>query len=198
MSSKRAAAVSTASAASIDYKRAFENAPVGQAIARNRFILDCNLAFARIFRGTVEQLVGTTFERLYPTQSHFENTGKRIAPVLAKDHTFSDDRVMRRLDEELFWVHVSGFTYTPDDPHRDTLWAFTDLSTGRKVNSALRGSMTPRERDIAALLIEGKTGKEVARTLGISPRTVDIYKTRLLRKYSVASTPELVQRLLAG
>jgi DNA-binding CsgD family transcriptional regulator len=182
----------------IDYRRAFQDAPVGQAIGRNRVICDCNRAFAEIFRGKVEDLVGTTFERLYPTQSHFADTGARIAPVLAKNRTFSDDRVMRRLDAELFWVHVSGFTYTPADPHRETIWAFTDLSTGRKVNSALRGSMTPRERDIAALLIEGKTGKEVGLALGISFRTVDIYKTRLLRKYGVASTPELVKRLLAG
>ncbi|UKI08323.1 LuxR C-terminal-related transcriptional regulator [Variovorax paradoxus] len=38
----------------------------------------------------------------------------------------------------------------------------------------------------------------MARALNISPRTVDIYKTRLLRKYSVSSTPDLVKRLLAG
>jgi PAS domain S-box-containing protein len=182
----------------IDYERAFQDAPVGQALGRDRLIVACNRAFAAIFRAEVEDLIGKSFERLYPTQTHFEQTGARIAPVLAKHRTFSDDRIMRRLDGELFWVHVSGFTYTPEDPHHDTLWAFTDLSTGRKVNSALRGSMTPRERDIAALLIEGKTGKEVARALDISPRTVDIYKTRLLRKYSVSSTPDLVKRLLAG
>ncbi|MBO9513155.1 MAG: helix-turn-helix transcriptional regulator [Variovorax sp.] len=105
---------------------------------------------------------------------------------------------MRRLDGELFWVHVSGFTYTPQDPHRETLWAFTDLSMGRKVNSTLRGSMTARERDVAALLIEGRTGKEVAKALGISHRTVDIYKTRLLRKYGVSTTPQLIEHLLAG
>jgi len=180
----------------IDYWRAFQDAPVGQAIARERVICDCNRAFAEIFRGKVEDFVETTFERLYPTQSHFEDTGKRIAPVLSKNHTFNDHRVMRRLDGELFWVHVSGFTYTPDSPHVETIWAFTDLSTTRKVNSELRGSMTPRERDIAALLIEGKTGKEVGMALGISFRTVDIYKTRLLRKYGVTSTPELVKRLL--
>lgn len=182
----------------IDYERAFQDAPVGQALGRDRLILACNRAFAAIFRAEVEDLIGKSFERLYPTQTHFEQTGAMRAPVLAKHRTFSDDRIMRRLDGELFWVHVSGFTYTPEDPHHDTLWAFTDLSTGRKVNSALRGSMTPRERDIAALLIEGKTGKEVARALDISPRTVDIYKTRLLRKYSVSSTPDLVKRLLAG
>jgi len=180
----------------IDYKRAFKNAPVGQAIAKNRVILDCNRVFAEMFRGTIEELNGTTFERLYPDQTHFEQTGKRIAPVLSKNLAFSDDRVMKRLDGELFWVHVSGFTYTPEDPHADTIWTFSDISTKRKVNSVLRGSMTPRERDIAALLIEGKTGKEVALALGISHRTVDIYKTRLLRKYNVTSTPALVQRLV--
>ncbi|WP_198086524.1 helix-turn-helix transcriptional regulator [Variovorax sp. E3] len=193
-----AAPKKAATVQAIDYRRAFQDAPVGQAIGRDRVILDYNRAFAKIFHCEAQELVGSTFERLYPTQSHFETTGQRIAPVLAKHLTFSDDRVMRRLDGELFWVHVSGFTYTPEDPHHDTIWAFTDLSTGRKVNSALRGSMTPRERDIAALLIEGKTGKEVAQALGISPRTVDIYKTRLLRKYSVSSTPDLVKRLLAG
>jgi len=184
--------------APIDYQRAFQDAPVGQALGRDRVIVDCNRAFAKMFRAEVENLVGTTFEQLYPTQAHFQHTGDRIAPVLSKHLTFSDDRVMRRIDGELFWVHVSGFTYTPDNPHADTIWAFTDLSTERKVNSPLRGSMTSRERDISALLIEGKTGKEVARALNISHRTVDVYKTRLLRKYSVKSTPELVKRLLAG
>jgi DNA-binding CsgD family transcriptional regulator len=105
---------------------------------------------------------------------------------------------MRRLDGGLFWIHVRGFTYTPDDPHRETLWVFTELSTRQPAKQSIRSSMTPRERDVATLLIQGKMGKEVARALGISPRTVDIYKTRLLRKFSVTNTPDLVQRLLTG
>ena len=137
-------------------------------------------------------------ERLFPSPSLFQESGDRIAPLLARNRVYADDRVMRRLDGELCWVHVSGFTYTPEDPHRETIWAFTDLSKERAVDSALRGSMTPRERDVAALLIDGKRGKEIAKALGISPRTVDIYKTRLLRKYEVASSPELVKRLLSA
>jgi DNA-binding CsgD family transcriptional regulator len=56
--------------------------------------------------------------------------------------------------------------------------------------------MTPRERDIAALLMERRSGKEIGKALGISPRTVDVYKTRLLRKYGVTSSEELVSKLL--
>jgi DNA-binding CsgD family transcriptional regulator len=187
-----------AASAEIDYRRAFQDAPVGQAIASSRAITACNKAFAEIFRGKPSEFTGTTFERLYPTHTHFESAGLRVGPLLSKDRVFADDRVMRRLDGELFWVHVRGFTYTPKDPHRNTLWVFTELSNRQPKNLTIRGSLTPRERDIAALLIEGKTGKEAALALGISPRTVDIYKTRLLRKYSVTNTPDLVQRLLTG
>lgn len=81
---------------------------------------------------------------------------------------------MRRLNGDLFWVHVRGFTYTPADPHKHTLWVFSDPSRWSQRAASLRTSLTPRERDIAALLIKGHTGKEVARALGISPRTVDI------------------------
>ncbi|MEY8688513.1 MAG: LuxR C-terminal-related transcriptional regulator, partial [Leptothrix sp. (in: b-proteobacteria)] len=54
------------------------------------------------------------------------------------------------------------------------------------------------EREIAALLIEGLTSKLIGRQLGISPRTVDVYRARLIRKTGAASTPELVQKLLSS
>jgi DNA-binding CsgD family transcriptional regulator len=38
----------------------------------------------------------------------------------------------------------------------------------------------------------------VGRRLGISPRTVDVYRARLMRKTGAATTPELVKRLLSG
>ena len=63
---------------------------------------------------------------------------------------------------------------------------------------ALKYELTPREREIAALLIEGLTSKGVGRRLGISPRTVDVYRARLMRKTGAATTPELVKRLLSG
>lgn len=183
---------------SVDYRQAFENSPVGQAIARNRVILACNHMFAAIFRGSVDEMVGQTFERLYPTQSDFERTGARVGEFLTKDRMFSDDRVMRRLDGDLFWVRVRGYTYTPEDPHSHTLWVFTEIVKSESTGQSLRTSLTPRERDIAALLIEGKTGKEIGRALDISPRTVDVYRTRLLRKYNVSDTPALVDLLLQG
>jgi PAS domain S-box-containing protein len=181
----------------VDFHEAFMHSPVGQAVGHHRVIRACNRVFSETFRMPIEELLGQTFQALYPTQEDFEKTGRRIAPILGRNGSYADDRIMKRGDGELFWVHVSGATRTPSDPYAVTLWTFTDLSTQRKVNSSLRGSMTPRERDIAALFTQGRTAKEIGKELGISHRTVDIYRTRLLRKYGVDSTPDLVKKLLS-
>ena len=88
---------------------------------------------------------------------------------------------------------MSGRTLDPLQPHAAGIWSFEDLSPRRPVGVAL----TPREREIAALLIQGLTSKQLGRQLLISPRTVDVYRTRLMRKYGAATTTELVQKLLA-
>ena len=95
---------------------------------------------------------------------------------------------------ELFWCHVSGRALDPAQPHAAGIWAFEDLSAKRK----LTVDFTAREREIAALLIDGLTSKLIGKRLGISPRTVDVYRARLMRKVGAATTPDLVHKLLAG
>jgi PAS domain S-box-containing protein len=57
--------------------------------------------------------------------------------------------------------------------------------------------LTPREQEVVERLIEGDTNKEAARRLGLSPRTVEAHRARVMEKVGVASFAELV-RLLAG
>ena len=78
--------------------------------------------------------------------------------------------------------------------HAAGIWAFEDLSSRRK----LKVEFTAREREIAALLVEGLTSKLIGKRLAISPRTVDVYRARLMRKMGAATTPELVNKLLSG
>jgi DNA-binding CsgD family transcriptional regulator len=191
-------------AAEVDHRVAFELAPVGLVLSRRRLMIDVNLELLAMFGASRQQLVGQSFELLYPSSAEYERTGARIAVQLDRHGRYADDRVMKRIGTlgrppggvagELFWCHVSGRALDPADPHAAGIWAFEDLSARR----VLRLELTPREREIAALLIEGLTSKGIGRRLDISPRTVDVYRARLMRKTGAATTPELVHKLLAG
>ena len=182
----------------LDYRTAFDLAPVGLVLSRQRLIIDCNRQVLAMFCAQRDQLLGQSFELLYPTADEYERTGRRIAAQLDAAGRYADERVMKRVAGgragELFWCHVSGRALDPADPHAAGIWAFEDLSSKR----ALKFELTPREREIAALLIEGLTSKLVGKRLAISPRTVDVYRARLMRKTGAATTPELVNRLLSG
>jgi len=184
--------------AALDYRSAFDLAPVGLVMSRDRQMVDCNHEVLSIFGATREQLLGQSFEILYPTADEFQRTGERIAAQLDAAGRYADERVMKRLAGpaagEMFWCHVSGRALDPADPHAAGIWAFEDLSSKR----VLSVDLTPREREIAALLIQGLTSKLVGRRLDISPRTVDVYRARLMRKAGAATTTELVHKLLHG
>lgn len=180
----------------LDYRTAFDFAPIGLVLSRNRLMVDCNQVVLEMFGAQRDQLVGQSFEVLYPTHDEFERTGARIVASLDAGGRYADERVMKRLDGpqrgELFWCHVSGRALDPAAPHAAGIWAFEDLSSRRR----LAVDLTPREREIAALLIEGLTSKLIGKKLAISPRTVDVYRARLMKKHGAATTPELVQKLL--
>ncbi len=181
-----------------DYRVAFDLAPIGLVISRNRLMVDCNQQLLDMFGAVREQLIGQSFEVLYPTHDEFERTGARIIASLNSRGWYADERVMKRLGgargPELFWCHVSGRALDPRQPHAEGIWSFEDLSARRQ----LKADLTPREREIAALLIEGMTSKQIGRKLGVSPRTVDVYRARLMKKYHAATTPLLVQKLLSA
>ncbi len=178
----------------LDYRTAFDLAPVGLVMSRHRLVVDCNQQLLAMFGAEREQLIGQSFEVLYPSAEEYQRTGERILASLGRDGRYADDRVMKRVGGELFWCHVSGRTLDAADPHAAGIWTFEDLSARR----VLKVDFTPREREIAALLIEGATSKQIGKKLEISPRTVDVYRARLMRKVGAATTPDLVHKLLAG
>lgn len=203
MSTPTSTPTSTSAApAALDYRSAFELAPVGMVLSRQRQMIDCNQEMLAMFGALRQQIIGQSFEVLYPTADEFERTGQRIAAQLDSSGRYADERVMKRLTGQhngepgsaLFWCHVSGRALDPAQPHAAGIWVFEDLSSQR----VLSVDLTPREREVAALLIQGLTSKLVGRQLGISPRTVDVYRARLMRKTDAATTTELVHKLLQG
>ena len=57
-------------------------------------------------------------------------------------------------------------------------------------------SLTPREREVMELVVDGKANKNIARALGISQRTVEIHRARVMEKMGVRSVSLLVQSVM--
>ncbi|MGI9434229.1 MAG: response regulator FixJ [Geminicoccaceae bacterium] len=53
--------------------------------------------------------------------------------------------------------------------------------------------LTPRERDVMEHLIAGRSNKEIGLKLGISPRTVEIHRARLMEKMTADSLAQLIR-----
>lgn len=53
--------------------------------------------------------------------------------------------------------------------------------------------LTEREREVMTLAVQGNANKEIARELGISPRTVEVHRAHIMQKTGAASLLELVE-----
>jgi DNA-binding NarL/FixJ family response regulator len=56
--------------------------------------------------------------------------------------------------------------------------------------------LSPREREVLQLVVEGKSSASIARILPLSPKTVDTYRSRLMKKLGVKDLPSLIKFVL--
>jgi RNA polymerase sigma factor (sigma-70 family) len=79
----------------------------------------------------------------------------------------------------------------------DTAFALESERLGqaelRRADAQKLARLTPREREVLEHAVEGKHAKEIAAALGISPRTVEVHKTRIMEKLGVRNIAELVR-----
>jgi len=67
---------------------------------------------------------------------------------------------------------------------------FTTLAGG---GTSGKGPLTPRQREVVSLIAEGRTMKEVAAALRLSPRTVETHKYQVMTALGLQTTAELVR-----
>ena len=58
------------------------------------------------------------------------------------------------------------------------------------------GQLTQREREVLELIIVGKLNKQIADVLGISIKTVEVHRARVMEKMGAHSLAELVQHVV--
>ena len=103
---------------------------------------------------------------------------------------YTDERLMPRRDGSLFWCRVRVFTFNPEQPLERVILTFADISDSRPAIT-----LTGREKQVVKCLARGLTSKETARELNLSPRTVEDYRARLIRKFNARNFSGLMARL---
>ena len=73
-----------------------------------------------------------------------------------------------------------------------------DANRGEHAARSRFERLTPREREVLDLLVEGLSQREIAGRLEISPRTVEVYKARMMEKLQCRSFAELIRASLAA
>jgi FixJ family two-component response regulator len=68
--------------------------------------------------------------------------------------------------------------------------------TTRAEIAARLADLTPREHEVMAMVTEGKSNKEMAATLGVTPKTVEAHRARVMEKMRAESLAELVRMAL--
>ena len=82
---------------------------------------------------------------------------------------------------------------------------FLEERTTRKASSfeyptedRVCADLTPREQEVLEIVVRGLTQREVGELLGISSRTVEVHKRRIMAKLRVNSVAELIRFVLKG
>lgn len=73
-----------------------------------------------------------------------------------------------------------------------------DAGEVRRADAAKLSRLTSREREVLEHAVKGLHAKEIAALLGISPRTVEVHRTRIMEKLEVRNIAELVRFAVAA
>ena len=101
-----------------------------------------------------------------------ESAGKEMVKAVRavySGHRFLSDRISHRVIED--YIHQ------------------------RRADSkeSLIRQLSPREREVLQLVVEGQSSAEIAQTLFLSPKTVETYRSRLMHKLGIKDLPTLVK-----
>lgn len=163
--------------------------PVPMVYASHRIIRDCNEQFAALFGFTRADLLNQSFARLYPEIADFVRTGDMWRSNLPGAQVYFDERIMAGEGGRRFWCRVTGRSANQADPFAEALYCFEPMA--RPVSPALM-TLTGRQRQILTLVAQGKTNSAIADELGLSRRTVEAHRLRLIRTTGLANSAALV------
>jgi len=102
------------------------------------------------------------------------------------------DVISKPIDTEHLLIAVR------DALRRDVHLGAAQGGGGRAVEVRGFAQLTPREREVLQLITNGQSNKEAGRELGISPRTVEVHRARVMEKLGARNTADLMRIVLTS
>lgn len=140
-------------------------------------------------------------------------TGADLMPEIKKSYPGLKVIVLTNFDSvsyasKMLWLGVEGYLFkTADEPTmikaietvakggryiQDGLEEQVEAETLRSKNFSSKLAITPREKEVLQLVVDGKTDEEIGKILFLGVNTVRYYRKSILRKLDAKNTAELV------
>lgn len=169
---------------------AYDNAPIGIVMTEQRIVKSCNATFADMLGYQKIDILEQSFRMFYATCQEFDDIRDIGIEPLRTKGVYCDERMVKCKSGSQVWCRFRAQALNRDEPLEQAVLSFALISEN---SSAF--SFTPRERQVITHLSTGMTSKEIGFALGISPRTVEDIRRRLLKKFKVRNAAELLARL---
>ena len=162
----------------------------------DRTLLACNASAERVFGYPPEAIVGKRASILHVDRAHFADFEGRCTAMLGSDRPFHARSWMRRADGRSFRSEHTVTPATDVSGRRVAVSTVRDLSDdGDHAFVKTYARLTAREQEVFVYTAEGCSAKQAARALGLSHRTVEIHRARILQKFDVRTTKQLLAEL---
>lgn len=126
---------------------------------------------------------------MYTTDNYIFNAIKAGARgILPKQETTRE-----MLLEAIRTIYSGNEYYAPSVSKKMLTNFVSGLKRGSNSEKTAKYSLTPREKEILKLYVEGYSNQEVAENLNISIRTVETHKNNIMQKFEFKSTVEMIK-----
>jgi PAS domain S-box-containing protein len=148
------------------------------------------------FRGrTMEQELGNGWAEGVHPEDRDRCMATYVAAFTARNE-FQMEYRLQRADGEFRWIVDSGVPrYEPDGVFAGYIGSGIDIHEKKTASLGDTGRvpLTEREKQVLVLIAEGNSTKEVAALLGISYKTADSHRSKIMEKLDVHETASLVR-----
>jgi PAS domain S-box-containing protein len=168
-------------------RNTFDNAPRAIVITDiEGSIVRANHAFARALGYAPADLRGRAIAEII--EGH--DTASLLKELLANEKEVSSDRRYRTRDGKVLWARERSSVRR--DARGKPRYVVTHVEHLSAAADPL-ARLSSRERQVLELVVAGRTSKGIAAQLGISPASVDTYRSRIMLKLGIEDLPALVR-----